>query len=52
VVSTLTEGLWYLDPFLDRFKSRGIHIPDPLKPLTGYRDWKAQKKKTPQVYIY
>ena len=50
VVSSLTEALWFLDPFWDRFKSRGI-VPKPLIPMTGYRDLKNQKKKIPKVTL-
>lgn len=52
VVSTLTEALWFLDPFWERLKSRGINVPKPLSPMTGYRDLKSQKKKIPQVQFF
>ncbi|VDI23115.1 Hypothetical predicted protein [Mytilus galloprovincialis] len=49
VVSTLTDTLWYIDPFHDKLLSRGIHIPKIFSDLKGYYNWRSQKKKTPVI---
>ncbi|CAG2217413.1 unnamed protein product [Mytilus edulis] len=49
VVSTLTDTLWYIDPFHDKLLGRGIHIPKIFSDLKGYYDWRSQKKKTPVI---
>lgn len=49
VVNTLTNTMWYLDPHLDKLKDRSISIPAMFRQLTGFRDFKKQHKKVPQV---
>ena len=51
VVRTLTNFFWYLDPFHDRLSSRAVKLPDLFKDLKGYRNFKKQHKKVPQVSI-
>ena len=52
VVNTLTNVLWYLDPYLERLQARGISLPDQLKPFAGYRNLKSQHKKIPPVCLF
>ena len=52
MVSTITNCLWYLDPFLERLEARSITVPKLFKGLTGYRELKKQKKKIPQVITW
>ena len=49
VVQTITDVMWYLDPFWMKFEGRGITAPTDMKPFMGYRDLKSQKKKIPEV---
>ena len=51
VVQTLTSLFWYLDPFHERFNSRAVQLPDMFKDLKGYRQFKKQHKKVPQVCL-
>lgn len=48
-VQELTDVLWSLDPFHEKFAARSIRIPEPFSTFHGYNDWKRQHKKEPQV---
>ncbi|KAK6189772.1 hypothetical protein SNE40_001768 [Patella caerulea] len=47
VVQTITNVLWFIDPHLEKFCSRGIGISGMFAGLNGFNDHKAQKKKPP-----
>lgn len=49
VVNTITNTMWFLDPFIDKLKDRSVNIPAMFKELTGYRNIKKQHQKAPQV---
>jgi hypothetical protein len=49
VVNSLTDFMWYMDPFWGTLEQRSIRTPDDIKHLTGHRHLKEQKKKIPQV---
>lgn len=51
IVKDLCDVLWYVDPFHERLKSRHITIPKPFDRFTGYRNWKQQHKREPQVKV-
>lgn len=52
VIETITNTMWYLDPFWERLNSRSVSVPDCLRPLTGYREFRKQKKKLPKVKLW
>lgn len=46
IVKTLTNALWYIDPHIEKFQSRGIKVlPTMFQNCRGFNDWKAHKKK-------
>ena len=49
VLNTVTNVMWYLDPFRRKFTERRCHIPALFSPYVGYRDFKMQKKKEPVI---
>lgn len=49
VVSTITNTMWFLDPFIEKLKDRTVNIPAMFSQLTKYRNLKKQHKKAPQV---
>jgi len=44
VIEAITNTMWYPDPFWERLNSRSVSVPDCLRPLTGYRELRKQKK--------
>ena len=42
IAKTITNVMWYLDPFMDRMSSWSVTVPDFLHPLTGYRQLKKK----------
>lgn len=52
VVKSIVNALWYIDPHLGKFRSRGVEIPAFFARLKNYNDWKQKKKKEPMVNFY
>lgn len=49
IVNTISEVLWYIDPFHERLRERKCPIPKPFSTLHNYKDWRKQHKKEPRV---
>ena len=49
IISTLVSALWYIDPRIQSFEERAIHLPFPE--LRGYCDYEHQKGAKPMVSI-
>lgn len=52
VVKTIVNALWYIDPHLGKFRSRGVEISKYFEEFQNYNDWKQNKKKEPIVVSY
>jgi len=51
VPATITEALWFIDPYMERLANRSIKLPDCFASIGGLRDLKKQHKKIPHVII-
>lgn len=52
MIQTLTSALWFMDGRHDKFESRAVSLPDMFQSLRGYRNYKDQHQKVPDVNIY
>lgn len=51
VVQTLTSVLWFMDGRHDRFEARAVTLPSMFQTMRGFRNYKDQHQKVPDVKI-
>lgn len=52
LITTLSDVLWYMDPFHRKFSERSLQVPKFFQKFSGYRDWKKQHKMEPRVCTF
>lgn len=48
-LNAVTNSLWYVDPFIDRFNSRGLFHPLLFEHLVGFNDTSKSKHIKPEM---